>query len=262
MFIHKFLLSLVAVIAVTMCVLSCAAQQSEIPDDPSVILMANNSSSNSLDNSTSELGEMFTRSLATPPTQTKSIKHRWFTTYNMSIAALAVGEAIDTWGTHRNMTHPKFLCGYDPVLGGGGAISTTEGGTYDLYQLQALCGSSNGLQANYAFDVTQLHGMFTDGGWAVKWGLAGNRDFVRVTVIDITGDLLHALAMKYLSKKGGWRSKVGNATLLLHAEEHIRLGIDNLRFVADNNDPNTVFKNHPNQMPMWTDSTPQWWGKR
>ena len=226
-----------------------AVALNELPDAP---VPAMESSSGSV--------SMFTLNTTTSKTVTQTKKHRWLTAYNASVATLIVGEVVDTWGTHRNMIHPKFLCGYNATPGFGAAISTAKG-DIGFQQIQSLCGEPGGRSANFAYDVTQL-GMYVEGGWAAKWGLAGNRDFARVAIANITNDLLHAVVIKYLSKKGGWRGKIGNATLLFHGEEHLRLGIANLRFVANNNDPSAVFQNHPNQMPIWADSTPCWWGKK
>ena len=257
MFLQKFFVSLVVVMTI-LCVPVCAlAQQdmqvtmNELPDAPIPVVESSSST-------------LFTSATMTSPSKPiQAKKHRWLTAYNESVVALVVGEAVDTWGTHRNMTHPKFVCGYNLILGGGGAISTTENVLYDLYQIQALCGPSPlGEKANYAYDTTQLNGMFTEIGLAAKWGIAGNRDFARVEAADITSDILHALVVKYLNKKGGWRGKIGNATLLFHAEEHFRLGIGNFRTVASNNDPNTVFRNYPNEMPIFADTFTRWWGKR
>ena len=199
-----------------------------------------------------------------PGKQAQQIKkHRWFTAYNESVAALVIGEAVDTWGTHRNMTHPKFVCGWNSTPGFAAAYSSTDN-TYNINEVDTLCGTfpqAQDLHANYAYDVTQL-GMFTETGWAAKWGIAGNRDFARVEVANITSDILHVLVVKYLNKKSGWMGKIGNATLLFHAEEHLRLGKGNFSNVASNSDPNAVFNNHPNDLPAWADTFPRWWGKK
>jgi hypothetical protein len=182
-------------------------------------------------------------------------KHRWLTAYNESVAALVLSEIVDGIGTHGNMTHHKFLCGNN--LSNSVTISTTDSGL-GVSQIENLCGTPDGRSVNFAYDVTQI-GMFTETGWAAKWGLAGNRDFARVEIANITSDVLHVAIVGYLNKKGKWWGRVGNATLLFHAEEHVRLGIGNFDL---SHDPNAVFRDHPNALPSWADAFPSWWGKR
>ena len=217
----------------------------ELPDAPIPVMESSSSSMLSL-----------TRTPITSLSKsTRAKKRRWLTTYNISVATLTVSEIVDGMGTHENMTHHKFLCGNN--LSNSVTISTTDSGL-GVSQIGNLCGTPDGRSVNFAYDVTQI-GMFTETGWAAKWGLAGNRDFARVEIANITSDVLHVAIVGYLNKKGKWWGRVGNATLLFHAEEHVRLGIENFDL---SHDPNAVFRDHPNALPSWADAFPCWWGKR
>ena len=232
----------------SLCVVAQQVAVSELPDAPTPVVESSSSSMSSLpETPTFKLAEA-------------KKKHRWLTAYNESVATLALGEVVDAWSTHRNLTHPKFLCGYNPVLADNSVnvISTTDTTNYTVDE---LCGTHDGLPGNYAYDVTQL-GVFTEVGWAAKWGLAGNRDFARIETENIASDVLHAVVVKYLCKKGGWKCKVGNATLLFHAEEHLRAGVSNFRFVAKYGDPNAVYSKYFYLLPNWAHATPQWWGSK
>jgi hypothetical protein len=245
----RFFIGFLAIVAFAWSALLYGQFQTELPDAPMPAMESSSSSMLPADAATTS--QVFHK-----PAPAK--KRRWLTAYGESVAALVSSEVVDSVGTYKNMTHPKFLCGYSAVLGSNSAaISTTEIGI-GMQQIGNLCGAPNGRSVNFAYDVTQI-GMFTETGLAVKWRLAGNRNYARVEIADITSDVIHVVVVGYLNKKGKWWSRVGNATLLFHAEEHLRLGIGNFQLP---NDPNAVFRDHPNVLPPWADAFPSWWGKR
>src|SRR5215831_9047396 len=95
-----------------------------------------------------------------------AVHHRWLTLNNLSIAVLFGGEALDSWSTYRNLTHPRWICGYGPAFGNAVTYISDDGRHYDPQTIQnELCGPGpNGQLANYAFDVTRT-GAFTEDGW-------------------------------------------------------------------------------------------------
>jgi hypothetical protein len=126
-----------------------------------------------------------------------------------------------------------------------------------------LCNSFQSQKANYAYDVTQGPlGMFTEGGWAAKWGLTGKRNFAGVAAWNIANDAGQAFLAGYLERKRGWRGKIGTAMNFSHGIVHLTYGIENFQLVAQNSNPNDVFKKFPNALPAWADSFPRWWGKK
>jgi len=75
----------------------------------------------------------------------------------ISIAVLAGGEALDSWTTYKNLTHPRWICGYSPALGNAVTYISDDGKRYDPHTIQfELCGTGpSGQLANYAYDVTR-----------------------------------------------------------------------------------------------------------
>jgi hypothetical protein len=232
------------------------ATPDEIPNEPPMGTPPTPTMSSSSDASAFASAPMMMATQSTQPSPTK--KNRWMTAFNASVAALAAGDVIDSFGTRQNTRHHRFVCGHNPSI--GAAISTGDSQDYNINNLQAICGSSNGINPNYAYDLTQL-GMFIEGSGVTRLGWVGNRNYPRIQTAMIVGDVLNVLAVKYLSKKGGRLRKIGNLTLLLHAEEHARLGIDNLRAVGAESNPNTVFNLRPGSTPDWATGE-RWWGNK
>src|SRR5690348_6674014 len=60
------------------------------------------------------------RAIIKAPVQAlRAAKRRWLTQNSLSIATLVAGEAIDSWGTYRNMTHTKWICGNSAAFAPG-----------------------------------------------------------------------------------------------------------------------------------------------
>jgi hypothetical protein len=222
---------------------------SELPDAPMPAMESSSDSMPFASAAITSLGK---------PAQAK--KHRWLTTYNGSIATLIMGEAIDTWGTHRNMTHRKWLCGFDPEPGFGYAISTNDQILYSVADVKSICGvSPAGVQPNYMYDVTQADS-FIETGWAAKWKLTGNRNYAGVEAWNMGADVAQALVAHYLHKKGGWKGKLGTAMNFSHGIVHLEGGISNLHYASANRTtPDQWVKNNPLWFSNWT--PPRWWGK-
>jgi hypothetical protein len=223
----------------------------ELPDAPMPAMES--SSSNMSFTSAGIASQTFRR-----PTPIK--KHRWLTAYNFSLLTLAVGETVDSLGTYENMTHPKWLCGYDSLWPTWGyAISTNDHVTYDEASVKSICGvSPAGVQPNYMFDVTQTNS-FMEGGWAAKWKLTGNRNYAGVEAWNLGNDVAQALVAHYLHKKGGWKGKVGTGMNYWHGIGHLGYGISNFRYISQNCTPAEWAKNNPKG---FTWSPPYWWGKK
>jgi len=221
---------------------------SELPDAPTPAMESSSSSMPFASAAITSLGK---------PAQVK--KHRWLTAYNFSLLALAAGETVDSWGTHRNMTHPKWLCGFDPEPGFGYAISSNDQILYGVSDVKNICGvSPAGVQPNYMFDVTQTTS-FTEVGWTAKWGLAGNRNFVGVEVWNLGNDVVQAVIAHYLHRKGGLIGKIGAAMNYGRGINHAKLGIENFIYVSRNATPAQWAKNNREGF-SW--SPPYWWGKK
>jgi hypothetical protein len=225
---------------------------SELPDAPMPVMES--SSSNMLPAVAAITSQAFRK--PTPPK-----KHRWLNMYNLSLLTLAAGETVDSLGTHENMTHPKWICGFDSIWPTGGyAISTNDQITYDAAAVKSICGvSPAGVQPNYMFDVTQTNS-FDEAGWAAKYGLVGNRNYAGVETWNLGNDVAQALLAHYLHKKGGWKGKVGTAMNYCHGINHLELGITNFRYVSQNRIPDEWVKNNPKGFNNWPG--PYWWGKK
>jgi len=225
----------------------------ELPNAP-VPMMESSSSSNRLLTATANTSQV-------SPTPAPTKHRRWLTTYNGSLLTLVVGETIDSLGTYKNMTHTKWICGFDPVWPTGGyAISTGDQITYNADDVKSICGvSPTGMQPNYMFDVTQTDS-FTEAGWAAKWGLTGNRNFAGVEAWNLGNDVAQALLAHYLHKKGGWRGKVGTAMNYCRGIGHLWYGLDNFRYVSQNRTPDEWVNNNSKGFTNWPG--PYWWGKK
>jgi hypothetical protein len=94
------------------------------------------------------------------------VSRRWFNLKDFSIAFLAAGETLDMWSTHRNLTHPRWICGYSAAFGNAVTYISNDDKQYDPYTIQNnLCGPGpSGQLANYAYDVTRT-GAYTEDGW-------------------------------------------------------------------------------------------------
>jgi hypothetical protein len=225
--------------------------RTELPDAPLPAMKAS-------------LSDMFfTSVVATSQTDHKlapTKKHRWLNVYNLSLATLAVGEVVDTWGTHENMTHPIWLCGFDSSWPAGETAITASGySNYKSSNMKSTCGvSPTGVQANYMFDVT-LTNSFMEGGWAAKWKLTGDRNYAGVEAWNVGLDVVQAIGAHYLHKRGPWEGRVGSAANYSHALAHLYGGICNFRFVSQNRTPAEWANNNASAFD-WP--APYWWGKK
>ena len=113
--------------------------------------------------------------LEVPIQSSHNAKHRWLTLNRISLDTLIAGEVIDSWGTHRNITHTMWVCGYSSAFNGG-YDTNVAGAISSLGDLQAVCGvGPAGQSANWDFDATRM-GSFSEGGWVTQWHLSGARN--------------------------------------------------------------------------------------
>lgn len=202
--------------------------------------------------------------LSRPPAPPRHVEHHRLTLNNLSVAVLVGSEALDSWTTYRNLTHPKWICGYSPALGNAVTYISDDGKHYDPRTIQDnLCGPSpSGRQANYAYDVTRT-GAFTETGWTTSLRLTGSRDSASVIAWNIADDLGQVLAARYLSNRLGRRDgifrRIAPAFNFARAIVHIDCGIQNLQFARHHSNPSSWDFNLPNQAVLYP--APRWWGR-
>src|SRR3569833_71877 len=135
--------------------------------------------------------------IAKQPVAAPTKPHRWLTLNNASLYFLFAGEALDSWTTYRNLTHPKWICGYSPAFGSAATYISDDGKHYDQRTIQhELCGPGpSGQLANYAYDVTRT-GAFTESGWVTNLRLTGNRNVAGVLAWNFADDIGQVLIVR------------------------------------------------------------------
>jgi hypothetical protein len=199
--------------------------------------------------------------LTTRPAASPLQKHRRINLNNGSIAVLFAGEALDSWTTYNNLTHPKWICGYSPAFGNAVTYISDDGKHYDPATIKHdLCGPSpSGQPANYAYDVTRT-GAFTETGWTTSLRLTGNRNVVGVLAWNIADDVGQMLVTRYLSKRRGIVGRVAPGINFARGLVHIDCGIQNLQFARRHGNP-TAWQFHlPNEATLYPG--PRWWGRQ
>jgi len=205
------------------------------------------------------------------PVEKPAKRIRWYKkSDNLVAIALAASEMVDGIGTHENMTHSRWLCGYDPnlVAGyriGGSVYQPGSGPGPGIAKIATLCGPSPfGANENYAVDVTALDGSFSEGGWAARY--VNNRNYAGVELLNIGLDGAGLMVGKLIPARGKWRWVKAAVTAVnyAHAAGHIYAGVGNFRYVnSPNQAASNFFASRPN--PGFTLSVfpgPSWWGKQ
>lgn len=191
--------------------------------------------------------------------QTPQSRRRHRLTLNgLSVTALAAGEVIDSWGTYRNMTHTRWICGNSPAFAGGydTNVPSEISGIDDVL---SVCGSGPGGQpANWAFDVTR-EGYFSEGGWVTRFHLAGERNFIAVEGWNIANDFGWYLVARHIAKRADWIGKCGAALNFGRGIVHLNLGIGNFIAVSHHQNPNLLDLHVPEGSHY---AQPRWWGSR
>src|SRR3569833_2048115 len=197
--------------------------------------------------------------IAKQPVAAPTKTHRWQTQNNASLYFLFAGEALDSWTTYRNLTHPKWICGYSPAFGSAATNISNDRNRYDAHTIQyTLCGpDGSGRLANYAYDVTRT-GAFTETGWVTKLHLAGNRDVVKVLALNVGDDVGQLLVARYLRRREGIIGKLAPGINFTRGLIHIDCGIRNLQFARANSNATTWQFNLPNEGTLYPG--PRWWG--
>ena len=185
-------------------------------------------------------------------------RHRWLNANNLSIAALVAGEAVDSWGTYRNLSHTKWICGDSPAFAGG-YDTNVPGEISGPRDVQAVCGAGPaGQQANWAFDVSRV-GYFSEGGWVTQFGLSGDRNYAGVEGWNLVNDAGWYLIARRLGRRKDWIGKSGPALNFGRGMVHLELGIGNFLTVSHHQNPNTLDLHLPKDSNY---TAPRWWGKR
>ena len=194
---------------------------------------------------------------------------RWYKkTDNQVAIVLAAAAAVDAIGTYENMTHSRWLCGFDPSL-----VSTyrINGSTYPsrtgagIGSIAMLCGpSSSGSNENYAVDVTTIDGSFTEVGWAARY--VNNRDYTRVELLNAALDGAGLVVGRLIPKKGKmrWVKACVMAVNYAHAFGHLYYGVRGIQFVhSPNQKANNFFEARP-KSAFYTVvfPGPRSWGKK
>ena len=179
----------------------------------------------------------------------------------LSIAVLAGGEALDSWTTYKNLTHPRWICGYSPALGNAVTYISDDGKQYDPHAIQFdLCGTGpSGQLANYAYDVTRT-GAFTEDGWVTKLHLTGNRNVAGVLAWNVADDVGQLLVARYLEKHRGMIRRIAPGINFTRGIVHIQCGVLNFQFARTHNNPGTWQFHLPSESSLYPN--PRWWGKQ
>lgn len=172
------------------------------------------------------------------------------------VLTLIAGEAVDSWGTYRNMTHSGWICGNSAAFSGG-YDTNVPAKIASLRDVERVCGTGPaGQTANWAFDVTQNR-YFCEGGWVTQLHLAGRRNYAAVEVLNLANDIGWYLIARHLGRRSDWLRKVGPALTFGRGIVHLYLGLDNLTYVAHHRDPNRLNL----YLPVGSNFTsPRWWG--
>lgn len=197
------------------------------------------------------------RAIVQAPIQSsRNFGHRRLTLNSVSIAALVAGEAVDSWGTYKNMTHVRWVCGNSPAF--AGAYDTNAPGEISsLRDVQTVCGAGPaGQSPNWAFDTTRA-GYFGEGGWVTQFHLAGDRNYVAVEAWNLVNDVGWELVARRLGRRSGWTGKWGPALNFARGIVHLDLGIENLVAVSHHQNPNKLDLYVPKNSNY---TAPRWWG--
>lgn len=194
---------------------------------------------------------------------------RWYKKPANQVAiVLAAAETFDAIGTHENMTHSQWLCGYDPQLGTTYRIGSSTYQPNDaaaIRTITTLCGSSPfGPNENYTDDVTLIDESFTEGGWAAKF--VNNRNYAGVELLNIALDGTGLAVGRLIPNRGKmrWVKAVVTAVNYAHSVGHVYDGIQNFQFVDGSRQKADNFYEVRPQASWYTSifPRPRWWGKK
>jgi hypothetical protein len=194
---------------------------------------------------------------------------RWYKKPANQVAiVLAAAEALDAIGTHENMTHSLWLCGYDPQLGttyriGGSTYQPNDGAAIRTFT--TLCGPSpSGPNGNYVDDVMLIDKSFTEGGWAARF--VNNRNYAGVEFLNIALDGAGLAVGRLIPNRGKmrWVKAIVMAVNYAHSFGHVYDGIQNIQFVHDPRQKADNFYEARSQAASYAGVVPRprWWGKK
>jgi hypothetical protein len=188
-------------------------------------------------------------------------KKRRLSVNRLSFIFLAAGEAVDSWSTYSNLSHPKWICGYSPAFGDAATYVSNDGRHYDAQTIQKdLCGPGpSGEAANYAYDVTRNQA-FIETGWAASFGLADKRNFWGVEAWNLANDAGQFLIASYVGRRWLPKGRLGSFVNLTRSAVHLECGILNIRFARRNSNPDKWQFRVPDETQLFP--TPRWWGRR
>lgn len=189
---------------------------------------------------------------SSPAKRQRRALNRW------SLAALIAGEGVDSWGTYKNLSHTKWICGSSPAFAGG-YDTNVPGQISSLGDVENACGvGPGGHTANWAFDVTRV-GYFSEGGWVSQLHLTDNRNYGAVEGWNLGNDLVWFIVANRLAKRSDWIGKCGPALNFGRGIVHLQLGIANFLNVSHHQNPNTLNLYLPAASNF---NAPRWWGRQ
>ena len=174
----------------------------------------------------------------------------------LSLYALAAGETFDMAETHRVLSHPQWLCGYNPGITGV-MISAQNHNSMPASVAQVCAASPTGQAPDYAYE-----GSFQEDGWTSQLRVAGPRNFPAVLAwnigLDASGAMVPFLFRHRLPPRRRLMSTLSN---FAHAAGHIYGGFTNLDYLSGPaGSPNTYLSGTPQLNAQFPG--PRWWGRQ
>ena len=181
-------------------------------------------------------------------------RSRWRSPMALSLYALTAGEAFDMVETHRVLSHPQWLCGYNPQLTGI-TITAQNESSLPASVTQVCASSSAGQAPDYAFE-----GSFQEDGWTSQLHLAGPRNFTAVVSWNVSLDASEVIVPFLFRHRLPPRTTLApELTNLAHAAAHIYGGFTNLNYLRGAaGSPNTYLNSAPQLNSLYPG--PRWWG--
>jgi hypothetical protein len=195
-----------------------------------------------------------------PPPAPKPEPHAaWRSPMALSWYALAASDTFDMIETHRNLSHPQWLCGINPQ---SSAVTIAAPSRDQIpATLSQVCGlSPSGQAANYAYE-----GSFQETGWTTQLGLASSRNFGAVLGWNLGFDASEAIVPVLFRHRMSRRALLmTELTNVAHAAAHIYGGMTNVeRLNGPAGSPNTYFDGTSAAVQLnQLYPGPRWWGRK
>lgn len=177
----------------------------------------------------------------------------WHSSMALSLYALAGSETFDMYETQRILSHPQWLCGYNPQSTGSTIFSQGP----PPQSISAVCGPSpgTGQLPNYAYQ-----GGYQEVGWTTQLHLASPRNFGAVLAWNVGLDATQVVVPFLLRRHRPFRNRLlPELTNFAHAAAHLYGGFNNLNLLnGPTSSPNTYFSGQSQLNAEFPG--PRWWG--